>query len=93
MPKEIKPCPFCGHNPDLGNLMDSLHPTGSYWREEEGFRHYFRRDQQSPGDGQVWTFGCLETEGGCGAEIRADSRDEVLAAWNRREESKPRNKG
>ena len=28
---EIKPCPFCGHNPERDNLIDSLYPTGMEW--------------------------------------------------------------
>jgi hypothetical protein len=34
--------------------------------------------------GQVWELGCLEHEGGCGATMTGDSREEVLAKWNRR---------
>ncbi|MDB5931376.1 MAG: hypothetical protein JWR60_3083 [Polaromonas sp.] len=84
MTEELKPCPFCGHAPDPENLIDLLYPTGTYWREEDGLRHYFRRSHRKEGDGQVWSFGCLTTEGGCGVFVHADARDEVLAAWNRR---------
>ena len=86
MTHALLPCPHCGHQPFAGNLIDSLHPTGRGWRDEaDGFRHYLLRDMMKPSDGRVWTFGCLITEGGCGASINADSEAEVVAAWNRRE--------
>lgn len=36
--------------------------------------------------GEVWEAGCLEHEGGCGARVTGDSREEAIAAWNRRPE-------
>ena len=85
MKPELLPCPFCGHAPFPSNLEDSLHPSGVYWRDEpDGFRHYVRRGSRRESDGEVWSFGCLQSEGGCGAELRGDGCDEVLAAWNRR---------
>ena len=47
-------------------------------------RHYMRWDDPRGTHGQVWELGCLEHEGGCGATMTGDSREEVLAKWNRR---------
>ena len=77
----LKPCPFCGHTPQ--DLRDALHPSGIRWREDHGTRHYI--GHSDPRDGErCWDMGCLEHEGGCGASISGDSRDEVVAKWNRR---------
>lgn len=67
--QEIKllDCPFCGHSPDMSNLMDSLHPTGIYahWMNpddhDEGL-HYTRNPEGAVYD--MWEFNCLTTEGG-----------------------------
>lgn len=36
---ELLPCPFCGRKVD-DDLSDTLYPSGTYWREEDGLRHY-----------------------------------------------------
>lgn len=77
----LKPCPFCGHEPQ--DLRDALHPSGIRWREDNGFRHYISHDDPRDGE-QCWDMGCLEHEGGCGASISGDSREEVITKWNRR---------
>lgn len=76
-------CPFCGHQHDH-NDPDVLHPSGSAWQEaEDGLRHYVRAKTVDP---KYWCYqvSCPTIYGGCGAEITADSRDEAIAAWNRR---------
>ncbi len=74
-------CPFCGHVPQ--DLRDALHPTGIRWREDKGIRHYI--GPKDPRDGTpCWSLDCLEHEGGCGAEMSGDGRDEVISKWNRR---------
>lgn len=90
MTEYIAPCPFCGHTPI--DLRGAIHPTGQGWRDDpigEGdkmLRHYMRRDDPRGIHGLSWTLGCLEHEGGCGADMRGDSRPEVIANWNRRYE-------
>ena len=83
----LLPCPFCGHKPLRSNLIDSLHPTGSY-------THYI--NPQEPDEGlyydrnpigaiaEIWSFGCLTDEGGCGAEIMGEGKDGVIKKWNTR---------
>lgn len=75
-------CPFCGHTPQ--DWQDFLHPTGQAWRDDDGMRHYMRWDDPRGTHGQVWELGCLEHEGGCGATMTGDSRQDVLEKWNRR---------
>lgn len=92
MTNPISPCPFCGHTGY--DIRDFLHPTAQGWRDdpfgEEGkpFRHYMRYNDPRVCHGQVWEMGCLEHEGGCGATMTGDSREEVIAKWNRRPERK-----
>lgn len=78
----IDTCPFCGHQPQ--DLRDALHPTGTGWREDDGTRYYIPHGDTRGFHGRVWEMGCLTHEGGCGASITGDSRNEVIAAWNRR---------
>lgn len=81
---EAKACPFCGKPVDFED-GDTLYPTGIFWRENEhGFRHYVSFKEHRPTDGKVWGMHCPTPAGGCGAEITGDSREEALAAWDRR---------
>lgn len=77
------PCPFCGHKADLDD-DDTLYPSGIYWRETDGIRHYILLRNRQDGDGQVWGMHCPEVAGGCGAEIDGDTKEEALEKWNRR---------
>jgi hypothetical protein len=80
---ELLPCPFCGHKPFMSNLIDSMHPTGGYRHEhEEGFAYYSRDPVGAKAE--LWCMGCLESEGGCGAEVSGEGKEGVIAAWNRR---------
>lgn len=65
---ELKPCPFCGHPVDMDD-PDTLYPYPTGFRREE---HW------------CYTIQCVETAGGCGAEISADSEQECIDKWNRR---------
>lgn len=62
--QKLLACPFCGHNPDLNNLRDSLHPVG---------RNY-----------DLWTFSCLDNEGGCNASVLGSSEEDCIQRWNTR---------
>lgn len=88
MTDTILSCPFCGHMPQ--DLRDFLHPTGQGWRDDpigddgEMMRHYMRYNDPRGTHGQCWELGCLEHEGGCGATMHGDSREDVIAKWNKR---------
>lgn len=81
----ILPCPFCGKAVDLED-QDTLYPSGTYWRDhkEHGLRTYHSRSTREEGDGVCYGMHCPIPAGGCGAEIRGDSREEAIAAWSRR---------
>lgn len=98
---EIKPCPFCGHQPRRDNLIDSLHPSGIKWfkspmvdiqlyGKDLGCFHtnfdpkniVLAKDMTERG--QYYVFTCLETEGGCDAQVHGYSIDDVMKKWNNR---------
>lgn len=82
-PEDVKPCPFCGMLVDFDD-PDTLYTTGIYWRESGGVRLYIHRKYWQEGDGEVWGMNCPEPAGGCGVEMRGDTKEEVLEKWNRR---------
>jgi hypothetical protein len=84
IPVELLPCPFCGMEVHHGDLMDTLYPSGTYWRETDGIRHYIGHREHLPTDGKCWSMHCTGNHGGCGAGITADSEPEVIEKWNRR---------
>ena len=91
MTSPLKPCPFCGWEPpwdDDDMMLDVLYPSGSWWFETDiggkKVRAYRGRRDRQQGDQQCWSMNCTENMGGCGANIDADSREEVIAKWNRR---------
>lgn len=87
--QEAAPCPFCGKPADLED-PDTLHPTGTGWRDDEveGFRTYHSY-LKVPKEQWCWGMHCPTPAGGCGAEISGDSKEEVLAKWNRRATAAP----
>jgi hypothetical protein len=83
-------CPFCGKTPDISD-PDTLYGTGSYWVDDPAIgRVYVGRAHSllagNDPSGQVYNFNCVICSGGCGASVTGDSREEAIAAWNRRPE-------
>ena len=76
-------CPFCGHS-FHDDLSDSLYPSGTVWRETENGKTYHSWRDQIEGDSSCWKIICNECEGGCGVEMVGDTKEEVIAKWNRR---------
>jgi len=83
---DLLPCPFCGVH--ITDLQDAFHPSGIYWRDldmgGEIMRSYHSRRELQDGDGRCWIISCLETSGGCGANISGDDREETIQKWNTR---------
>jgi hypothetical protein len=85
----LLPCPFCGRRPST-DLIDTLYPVATEWYETGGgYRGYTGRKQaatkaQGRAWGNCWQMCCSPSEGGCGVEVYGDSREEAIAAWNRR---------
>jgi hypothetical protein len=74
-------------NPDD---IDTVYPSGSAWVDDDygdgsDFRHYVPALSMPK---EQWCFKviCNESYGGCGAEIRGDSREEAIEKWNARYE-------
>lgn len=78
----VKPCPFCGKKVDLED-HDVLYPSGTGWKQEDGFRSYHRYSEV-PKEQWCYTMHCTSNSGGCGAEMSGDSKEEALEKWNRR---------
>ena len=84
---KLLPCPFCGHKPDMNNLIDSLHGTGHFTHlidkdDPEQLVHYNSNPENAIS--QIWQFSCLEHEGGCGAQVIGECRIGAVNAWNQR---------
>lgn len=86
----VLPCPFCGRKVEMDD-PDTLYPAGVYWRELDdavlaplGAKHYVSARQRKPGDQPCFTMHCPVSAGGCGAAITGDSKEDAIAAWNRR---------
>ncbi len=83
-PHTLKACPLCKMNPPA-NLSDTLYPSGIYWRETDGLRHYVGHNERSETDQACWTVTCGQNSGGCGASVGGDSAQEAVDLWNRRD--------
>lgn len=77
----MKPCPFCGMTcyPDI----DTLYPAGYGWKEDDEGRYYVTA-YEVPKEQWCYKLMCNESYGGCGATLYGDSKEEVIAKWNRR---------
>lgn len=78
-----KPCPFCGHLPDL-NDPDTLYPNGTGWKVRANGLRSYHNYREVPKEQWCYSFHCVTTSGGCGVEISADSAEEALAKWDQR---------
>lgn len=81
--KELKPCPFCGHQLDVED-GDTLYPSGLYWRVTDDITHYIRLKERQEGDQPCWKIVCNTSAGGCDVEMHADTEEELIEKWNRR---------
>lgn len=83
-------CPFCAHvlSP---KCPETLHPSGVYWHYDEnsGSRVYYSREDINSESNACWQVNCEASFGGCGATISADSIEDVIKKWNRRDSKKP----
>ncbi len=83
-PHTLKACPFCKMQPPT-DLSDTLYPSGIYWRETDGVRHYVGHKERIESDQACWTVECAQSSGGCGASLTGDSAQEAMDLWNRRD--------
>lgn len=82
----MKPCPFCGNNIDIDD-PDTLHKTGTIWIDglhDGRSYHHFKTDTKGLENGFCWEINCTTSSSGCGVNISADSKQEVIAKWQRR---------
>jgi len=83
----LKPCPFCGAQPDLEDC-DTMYPNGVAWVErEDGIVHYVNRNQAPP-ENWCYSIHCVEHAGGGDAEMSGNSKQEAIEKWNRRSSKK-----
>src|SRR5574343_127861 len=90
---ELLPCPFCGKElvlePYYENGVEILHPSGIVWRIHEfedcsSSIEYDHMKNRTETDEWCYQICCPEIHEGCGAEMNADSKEEVVAKWNKR---------
>jgi Restriction alleviation protein Lar len=80
--EQMKPCPFCGLQPDLED-HDTIYPNGTGWYTVNGHRGY-KWAKEVPQDQWCYSVHCVTTAGGCGAEVSGDSKQEAIDKWNKR---------
>ena len=86
---ELLKCPFCGSMLDQHD-SDTLHRSGIVWRDvmvgDDLIRQYKFRSPALPWEpqGETWELHCNVIYGGCSAQLSGDSREEVIAKWQRR---------
>lgn len=79
----MKACPFCGHPVDLSN-GDTLYPNGTGWLIRDNGMTSYHRYKEVPKDQWCYSMHCVETAGGCGAEMSGNTKQEAIDKWNTR---------
>jgi len=67
----LLPCPFCGHDLNTQDIMDTIYPSFLHI-DEDGVEHY------------IYNIVCQESAGGCGAIILGNSVEDCVTKWNTR---------
>jgi hypothetical protein len=75
----MKPCPFCGKEPDLDDL-DTLHPSGIYWTDSEHGILYRSHQDRGLHDHECYEINCIP----CSLTLEGDSKEEVIEKWETR---------
>jgi len=68
---DLLPCPFCGHDLNTQDIMDTIYPSFLHI-DEDGVEHY------------IYNIVCQESAGGCGAIILGNSVEDCVTKWNKR---------
>jgi hypothetical protein len=78
----VKNCPFCGRVIDITDL-DTLYPDGVGWQYDDATGSTSYCDFREVDDA-FWCYVlvCNPALGGCGAEMHADTRSQVIERWN-----------
>jgi hypothetical protein len=67
----LLPCPFCGHDLNNQDIMDTIYPAFPHI-DEDGVERY------------VYNIVCQVTAGGCDASILGSSAEDCVTKWNTR---------
>lgn len=79
----LLPCPFCGKTMQI--TEDTIYPSGTVWLYNEDLQcRTYHGIHDIPNGNICWQINCCEHEGGCGASISGDSRQETIEKWNKR---------
>ena len=67
----LLPCPFCGHDLNTQDIMDTIYPAFPHIYED-GMEKY------------IYNIVCQVTAGGCDASILGSSAEDCVTKWNKR---------
>lgn len=68
----LKACPFCGHDLNNQDPMDTLYPANRWWNPETEEMEY------------SWHIVCQENAGGCSCEVYGRDPSDCIEKWNQR---------
>ena len=71
----------------LDDLPDVVYPNGIFYINTFNGRRYLKWPKVGYFDGQCYEVHCTEGNGGCGALVTGDSKEEAVEKWNRRVKS------